>query len=112
MTNALGAFGYNRDGKRGKKQIVLGLLCDPLGRPLSIEAFPGDTQDLTTLGSQVSKSGRAFWARRSGVCGGPRHDQGLQIADLNSHGFHYISALAKPQIESLLVKGVFQMSLF
>jgi len=26
--NAFGAFGYNRDGKRGKQQIVVGLLCD------------------------------------------------------------------------------------
>ena len=25
--NALGAYGYNRDGKTGKKQIVIGLLC-------------------------------------------------------------------------------------
>src|SRR4029434_10130312 len=26
--NALAAFGYNRDGKKGKPQIVIGLLCD------------------------------------------------------------------------------------
>src|SRR6516162_5935710 len=28
--NALAAFGYNRDGKKGKCQIVIGLLCDSL----------------------------------------------------------------------------------
>src|SRR5690242_2937434 len=27
--NQLGAFGYNRDGKRAKMQIVIGLLCNP-----------------------------------------------------------------------------------
>ncbi|MBI4649870.1 ATP-binding cassette domain-containing protein [Candidatus Desantisbacteria bacterium] len=32
----LSAFGYNRDGKKGKKQIVIGLLCDENGIPLSI----------------------------------------------------------------------------
>ena len=31
--NDLGAFGYNRDGKSGKQQIVLGLLCDDQGVP-------------------------------------------------------------------------------
>ncbi len=112
MTNALGAFGYNRDGKRGKKQIVLGLLCDPLGRPLSIEVFPGDAQDLTTLGSQVQKVAGRFGQGEVVFVGDRGMIKGPQIEDLNSHGFHYISALTKPQIESLLGKGVFQMSLF
>ena len=34
--NAMGAFGYNRDGKRGKLQIVIGLLTDPEGEPLAV----------------------------------------------------------------------------
>jgi len=37
--NELSAFGYNRDGKRGKRQIVIGLLCNETGVPLSIEVF-------------------------------------------------------------------------
>src|SRR5712692_174423 len=37
--NALAAFGYNRDGKRGKLQIVIGLLADPLGEPLAVRVF-------------------------------------------------------------------------
>ena len=36
--NALAAFGYNRDRRSGKRQIVIGLLRDADGRPLSIEA--------------------------------------------------------------------------
>src|SRR5918999_6143423 len=35
--NELGAYGYNRDGKKGKKQIVVGCLTDAQGRPVSIE---------------------------------------------------------------------------
>src|SRR5947208_15380841 len=37
--NALGEFGYNRDGKRGKLQIVIGLLTDPSGEPLAVRVF-------------------------------------------------------------------------
>ena len=33
--NELGEFGYNRDGKKGKLQIVLGLLTDAEGEPLA-----------------------------------------------------------------------------
>ncbi|MBI4745982.1 MAG: hypothetical protein HY786_05440, partial [Deltaproteobacteria bacterium] len=47
--NEYSAFGYNRDGKKGKRQIVIGLLCDGEGVPLSIEVFPGNTQDVKTL---------------------------------------------------------------
>src|ERR1019366_6212883 len=32
--NAYGAYGYPRDGKKGKQQIVIGLLCDEQGSPL------------------------------------------------------------------------------
>src|SRR5437879_3934858 len=53
--NALAAFGYNRDGKKGKPQIVIGLLCDEDGHPLSIEVFPGNTQDPRTVASQTAK---------------------------------------------------------
>ena len=53
--NVLAAWGYNRDGKPGKKQIVIGLLCDAQGRPLSIEVFAGNTSDPKTVGAQIQK---------------------------------------------------------
>src|SRR5208337_3749432 len=35
--NALAAWGYNRDHKEGKKQVVVGLLTDSQGEPVSIQ---------------------------------------------------------------------------
>src|SRR2546428_13799142 len=43
--NALAAFGDNRDGKKGKRQMVIGLLGDEDGHAVSLEVFPGHTQD-------------------------------------------------------------------
>ena len=37
--------GYSRDGKKGKLQIVYGLLCAGDGCPVAIEAFEGNTAD-------------------------------------------------------------------
>ena len=51
----LAQFGYSRDGKRGKLQIVYGLLCAPDGCPVAIEVFAGSTADPATLTSQVTK---------------------------------------------------------
>lgn len=53
--NELAEFGYNRDKKKGKKQIVIGLLTGPDGEPLSVEVFRGNTTDPTTVGNQVEK---------------------------------------------------------
>src|SRR5262245_13812286 len=53
--NELAEFGYNRDKKTGKKQIVIGLLCDEEGDPLSTQVFKGNTQDPATVSEQIRK---------------------------------------------------------
>jgi transposase len=44
-TCPLARFGYNRDGKAGKLQIVFGLLCTAEGCPVAVEVFEGNTGD-------------------------------------------------------------------
>src|SRR4249920_1246629 len=51
----LARLGYNRDGKKGKLQIVYGLMCAPDGCPVAIEVFEGDTGDPATLAAQIDK---------------------------------------------------------
>jgi hypothetical protein len=110
--NAFGAFGYNRDGKRGKLQIVVGLLCDGTGHPLAIELFPGNTQDTKTFASQVDKVAERFGGGEITFVGDRGMIKGPQIKALQEEGFHFITAITKPQIETLLTHGVLQMSLF
>ena len=110
--NELAAFGYNRDGKKGKRQIVIGLLCDEVGRPLSIEVFTGNIQDPSTLASQIRKVAKRFGGNDVTFVGDRGMIKSQQVKDLMGHGFHYITAITKPQIESLLAKGMIQLSLF
>jgi Transposase DDE domain len=110
--NALAAFGYNRDGKKGKRQIVIGLLCDEDGHPVSIEVFPGNTQDPQTFAAQLAKVKTRFGVPDITFVGDRGMIKGQQIADLAQQGFHYITAMTKPQIEKLLRTGTFQMDLF
>src|SRR5499427_4238647 len=110
--NALAAFGYNRDGKKGKRQIVIGLLCDEAGHPVSIEVFPGNTQDPRTFAAQLAKVKTRFGVQEITFVGDRGMIKGQQIEDLAQHGFHYITAITKPQIEKLLRQGTFQMDLF
>jgi transposase len=110
--NALGAYGYNRDGKKGKKQIVIGLLCDEQGAPVSTEVFRGNTQDPATFASQVKKASQRFGCERVTFVGDRGMIKSGQIEDLSQAGFHYITAITKPQIETLLKVGRLQMALF
>jgi len=110
--NAFAAFGYNRDRKSGKRQIVIGLLCDADGRPLSIELFAGNTSDVKTFSSQLSKAAARFGAERVTFVGDRGMIKAPQRAELRAADFHYITAITKAQIDGLIKAGVLQMDLF
>src|SRR5262249_10667645 len=110
--NALAAFGYNRDGKKGKMRIVIGLLCDEDGQPVSIEVFPGNTQDPRTVAAQVAKLKGRFGVTAITFVDDRGMLKSQQVEDLVQHGFHYITAITKPQIDKLLRTGTLQMDLF
>jgi transposase len=50
----LAAWGYSRDGKKGKPQIEYGLLTDPHGRPVAVRVFAGNTGDPTAFVEAVT----------------------------------------------------------
>src|ERR1700730_7781970 len=106
-------FGYSRDGKRGKRQIVYGLLCARDGCPVAIEVFAGSTADPTTLTSQVTKLKERF-ALDHVVLVGDRGmiTQARITEDIKPAGLDWITALRAPAIKALLDGGALQMSLF
>ena len=110
--NELAAYGYNRDGKRGKLQIVVGLLTDPQGEPLAVRVFSGNSQDVTTVGEQVEILKECFGVQQVVLVG----DRGMLKAHgkqaLGEVGLRYITALTDPQIRKLLKEGTLQMGLF
>ena len=110
--NEYGDWGYNRDKKRGKKQIVVGLLCDDNGLPVSVKVFKGNTNDIKTFADQVEKASQDFGCERVTMVGDRGMIKSGQIEDLAKNGFNYITAITKPQIKSMIKKGVFQLGLF
>lgn len=110
--NALAAWGYCRDRKTGKKQVVVGLLTDSQGEPISVQVYRGNTSDPKTFGQQVHKLKKELGCEGVTLVG----DRGMIRADQKAAAqeadFHYITALTKPQIEKLLADKVLQMELF
>lgn len=108
----LTTYGYNRDGKKGKKQIVIGLLTDNEGLPVSVEVFEGNTRDFKTVSNQIKKIKNLFGVEKVIFVGDRGMIKNAQIDEINSENWNYITCITKPQIEKLLKEKTFKMSLF
>ena len=109
----LARFGYSRDGKKGKLQIVYGLLCAADGCPVAVEVFEGNTADPMTLSTQIDKLKERFGLSRVVLVGDRGMITSARIRDeLKPAGLDWITALRAPQIRALLDTGAFQLSLF
>ena len=110
----LGQLGHSRDEKRGKLQIVFGLLCNRAGCPVAVEVFDGNTADPKTLGAQIEKLRHRFKLSRVVLVG----DRGMiteaRIRDEIKpiEGLDWITALRAPAIRPLVETGESQLSFF
>jgi hypothetical protein len=110
----LARFGYSRDGRPDRPQIVFGLLCAADGCPVAVEVFDGDTSDPKTLAVQISKLKKRFGLKRVVLVG----DRGMITSarieeELKPAGLDWITALRAPAIQALAADdGPLQLSLF
>lgn len=113
VTCPLAAFGHNRDGKKGKRQVNYGLLTNARGIPLAVSVFEGNTADPKTLLPQVSRLRESFSIERFVLVG----DRGMitqkQVDALRQEdGVEWITALRPEAIRKLLHSKALQMDLF
>jgi hypothetical protein len=108
------AFGHSRDGKRGRPQIEYGLLTCPVGRPVAIEVFAGNTSDAISFTTAVARVRDDFGIEKIILVG----DRGMitttRIKELREcDGLDWITALKAPAIAALARDdGPLQPSLF
>jgi transposase len=110
----LAKLGHNRDGKKGKLQIVFGLLTNIEGCPCAVEVFPGNTGDPKTLAPQIQKMRKRF-ALESVILVGDRGmitEARLRNDIKGVEGLEWISALRAPAIAKLLKAGAIQLTWF
>jgi transposase len=106
-------FGYNRDGKKGHEQMVIGLICSPDGCPVGVEVFPGNTKDATTVENKIKEIQEKYRIQNIIFVG----DRGMIThANLEKvkglEGLKTIGALTHPEIRDLLNRKVIEMGLF
>lgn len=112
-TCSLVRYGYNRDGKRGRPIVVYGVMADRAGRPVAVQAYPGNTGDPATVPDQVERLRQQFGLKRVVLVG----DRGLltetQVTHLKRYpGLGWISALRHTDIRQLVENQAVQLSIF
>ena len=112
-TCVLARFGKNRDGIPELPCIVYGVMTDAVGRPVSVDVYPGNTGDPSTVPDQMDKLKNRFGLERVVAVG----DRGMltqtQIDTLRKRpGLGWLSALRSDGIRKLIDKGRIERSLF
>ena len=106
-------FGYNRDGKKGHEQVVVGLMCNAQGCPVGVEVYAGNTKDETTVIDKVHEIKRDYGIEKVIFVG----DRGMitqsNIETLKDEAdLQTIGALTHPEMRSLLQEKVIELDLF
>jgi len=110
----LAQYGYSRDHRGDRPQIVVGLMCAADGCPVAVEVFEGNTADPLTLSAQIDKLKQRFHLQRVVMVG----DRGVLTSarieeTLRPAGLDWITALRAPAIKQLAAAGgPLQPSLF
>lgn len=86
------AFGYSRDRRSDRPQVVIGLLCTGDGIPIAHHVFAGNTADVSTLPGVLADLSDRFSVTNITVVA----DRGLisaaNIDDVDDRGFDHIMA--------------------
>jgi len=107
------ARGHSRDGKRGKPQIVYGLLTGPKGRPVAVEVFKGNTRGPSAFIEAVKAVRERFGLEEiTFVADRKMITKARRTALSKLPGASWVTALRAPQIKALVSFGAIQMSLF
>ena len=102
----LAQYGFNRDKKKGKAQIIFGLIADKYGRPIAVEVFEGNVLDSQTLSQQIEKVKQRFklnkivWISDRGILTNKNINELIK----NQENIDWITALTKPQVRQLAEK--------
>lgn len=90
--DALKAFGFSKDNKVNQVQVVMGLLIDDHGIPVSYELFPGNTNDFKTLVPVMERLRDVYGVRRLIVTADRGLNSKSNLHFLKSIGYDYVMA--------------------
>lgn len=101
----LAEWGYDRDKKKGKMIIVIGLLTTSQGRPIAVRVFEGNTSDQTTVIEQINELRSEFEVEQLVFVGDRGMITSKRIEELEQQDFNwvkYITAIKRQEMMGLV----------
>jgi len=105
-------WGYNRDGKRGHMQIVIGLMTSQDGCPVGVSVYRGNTNDQSTLADRVRELKENYCLRDVVLAGDRGMITAARLPELTEAGIRSVTALTHPQMLKLVQRKVIEPGLF
>ena len=105
VANPLSARGYSRDRIRGSRQVNWSLVLTPRGYPVTLEIYPGNTKDETTVAGTVERVRQVFGLQQGTFVG----DRGMltkkNLETLTAARFHYVIAETLWNVKPILAEA-------
>ncbi len=99
----LGAWGYAADHRDDRPRVKWGMVVTAEGYPVTLQVFPGNTKDDTTVRPMRERLTRVFGLKGGLYVGDRGMKSGREAADLETHGFHWILAERSTNVEDVLL---------
>ena len=102
---ALAAYGYSRDKRPDRRQVLVALACDRHGFPIAHEVLAGQRADVTTVQEMVAALSARFRLRRVIFVA----DRGMVSADnlaaLTEAGYEYVVGMPRRRVPEVLTRA-------
>jgi hypothetical protein len=86
----LGQHGHSKDSRPDLKQMVVGMIVDGAGRPVSCELWPGNTTDVKTLVPIADRLQKRFGVGRICLVADRGMISAATLAELDKRDWYYI----------------------
>ena len=100
----LGSYGYSRDHRGDRKQIILAVATDPEGVPLHVAVLRGNRADNKTLQGLLTTMRRRFGIREATFVFDGGMSSTVNLAALEEAQLRFVTRLSNATMESLLAE--------
>ena len=98
-TCVLAEYGYSRDKRKDKKQVVLALVTDKYGFPIYAKVFPGNTTDNTTVDFITKQLSKEYKLINTVIVGDRGMISNENFKKITKNKMNYLMALSSSHIK-------------
>src|SRR6266850_7133209 len=100
----LGAYGYSRDHREDRPQILLAVATDPQGVPIHLEVLRGNRADTTTLQGLLASLQRRFGIQQAIFVFDNGMSSTINLEAMRKEDLHFVTRLSSTTLRELIAQ--------